>query len=100
MANPDLYDEHKDECWSLIQSEYPTKRIYLDTHDRISGTRDARYFMSGSCYQPACNETFSWFVYQVRYIEGRKANVTCTMKEGGEPKLDRYNANNRFTPPQ
>ena len=99
-AQDDMYEVAKDTCWDLIKSEYPTKRIYLDTHDRIGYSGNARYFMAGRCYEPACNEPFSWFVYQVRYIEGRKANITCTMPDGGEPKLDRYNQNNSFMPPE
>jgi len=95
-----LYDTAKDDCWDLIRSQYPTKRIYLNTHDRIAGTKDSRYFMSGRCFEPACQNPFSWFVYQVRYIEGRKAYITCTMSDNGEPKLDRYNDTNRFMPPE
>ena len=95
----EMYDTASKQCFSLIKDNWPTKRIYLNTHDRISGTKDSRYFMSGRCFEPVCTEPFSWFVYQVRYIEGRKAYITCTMKDAGEPVLDRYNDQNRFMPP-
>lgn len=95
----EMYDAASKQCFSLIKDQWPTKRIYLNTHDSTSGTNDSRYFMSGRCFEPVCTEPFSWFVYQVRYIEGRKAYITCTMKDAGEPVLDRYNDQNKFMPP-
>ena len=91
-AQDEMFDTAKKQCFSLIKDEYPTKRIYLNTHYN-------NYFMAGRCFQPVCNKPFSWFVYQVRYIEGRKAYITCTMEDAGEPILDRYNDQNRFMPP-
>lgn len=95
----EMYDTASKQCFSLIKDQWPTKRIYLNTHERIGFTGDSRYFMSGRCFEPVCTKPFSWFVYQVRYIEGRKAYITCTKADDGEPKLDRYNDQNRFMPP-
>ena len=95
----EMHDTASKQCFSLIKDQWPTKRIYLNTHDRIGFSGDNRYYMSGRCFEPVCTEPFSWFVYQVRYIEGRKAYITCTMKDAGEPVLDRYNDQNRFMPP-
>jgi len=91
-----IFQQDEERCEQLVQDNWPTKRIEL-AQERTGKT--AR-LMALRCYEPACKKPFSWFLYEVRYINGEVAKVNCSVKDGDEPRLDRYNDQNRFTPPE
>jgi hypothetical protein len=90
----EIFQEHRRQCLRLVKDNWPTKIIYKAV-DRVnrSFSRD----LAVRCW--ICEPAFTASVYEVRYIEGRKAYVTCTVRDGEEPKLDRYNDQNSFKPP-
>lgn len=83
-------------CYNRITNEWPTKRIFLMKEREGKLQRE----MAIRCYKPACEQPFTFAVYEVRYIQGAKVPITCTFKDGDEPRLSRYNDQNAFTPPE
>ena len=90
----EIFQEHRRQCFRLVKDNWPTKIVY-NAVDRVnrSFSRD----LAVRCW--ICEPAFTVSVYEVRYIEGRKAYVTCTVRDGEEPKLDRYNDQNSFKSP-
>jgi hypothetical protein len=90
----EIFQEHRRQCFRLVKDNWPTKIVYKAV-ERVnrSYSRD----LAVRCW--ICEPAFTASVYEVRYIEGRKAYVTCTVRDGEEPKLDRYNDQNSFKPP-
>jgi len=84
-------------CYDRISDEWPTKTIEI-AEDRIENNLYQK--MTMRCFKPACENAFTWVLFEVRYINGGIANVNCSVKDGDEPQLDRYNEDNKFTPPQ
>jgi len=83
-------------CYNRITNEWPTKRIFLMKEREGKVERE----MAVRCYQPACEQPFTFAIYEVRYINGAKVPVTCSFMDGDEPRLSRYNDQNAFTPPE
>ena len=92
----DIMSDHMKLCYNRIKSEWPTKRIFLMREREGKAERE----MAIRCYQPACEQPFTFAVYEVRYIQGAKVPVTCSIMDGDEPRLSRYNDQNVFTPPE
>jgi len=90
----EIFQEHRRQCLRLVKDNWPTKIIYKAV-DRVN--RNYSRDLAVRCW--ICEPAFTASVYEVRYIEGRKAYVTCTVRDGEEPKLDRYNDQNSFKPP-
>jgi len=83
-------------CYNRITNEWPTKRIFLMKEREGKVERE----MAVRCYKPACEQPFTFAIYEVRYINGAKVPVTCSFMDGDEPRLSRYNDQNAFTPPE
>ena len=94
----DFYDDSAEQCMDHIRDTYPTKRIELMKGERLRGSK-AHYMMSGSCFEPVCSTPHSWFVYEVKYIEGRKVPITCTITKGEDPVLSLYPEADKLAPP-
>jgi hypothetical protein len=92
----ETYRKHLKMCYNHITNEWPTKRIYLKKERE--GNKHIE--MAVRCYKPACEQPFTFAVYEVRYIEGAKVFITCSFKDGDKPRLSRYNDQNAFTPPE
>ena len=90
----EIFQEHRRQCFDLVKDNWPTKIIYKAV-DRVN--RNYSRDLAVRCW--ICEPAFTASVYEVRYIEGRKAYITCTVRDGEEPKLDRYNDQNSFKPP-
>jgi len=90
----EIFQEHRRQCFRLVKDNWPTKIIYKAV-DRVN--RNYSRDLAVRCW--ICEPAFTASVYEVRYIEGRKAYITCTVRDGEEPKLDRYNDQNSFKPP-
>jgi hypothetical protein len=93
----DIFQDQVKQCMNLVQNNWPTKRIEI-AEERIK--RELYRQMAMRCFQPACENPFTWVLFEVRYINGGTAEVNCSFKDGDEPRLDRYNEDNRFTPPR
>jgi hypothetical protein len=92
----ETYQKQLKMCYNRITSEWPTKRIYLMKEREGRVQRE----MAIRCYQPACEQPFTFAVYEVRYINGAKVPITCSFMDGDEPRLIRYNDQYKFTPPE
>lgn len=93
----DIFEDQVKQCTRLVQDNWPTKRISI-AEERIK--RDLYRRMATRCFKPACENPFTWVLFEVRYINGGTAEINCSFKDGDEPRLDRYNEDNRLTPPQ
>ena len=92
----DIMRDQMKMCYNRITNEWPTKRIFLMKEREGKVERE----MAVRCYQPACEQPFTFAIYEVRYINGAKVPVTCSFMDGDEPRLSRYNDQNVFTPPE
>jgi len=92
----DIMRDQMKMCYNRITNEWPTKRIFLMKEREGKVERE----MAVRCYQPACEQPFTFAIYEVRYINGAKVPVTCSFMDGDEPRLSRYNDQNAFTPPE
>jgi len=92
----DIMRDQMKMCYNRITNEWPTKRIFLMKEREGKVERE----MAVRCYQPACEQPFTFAIYEVRYINGAKVPITCSFMDGDEPRLSRYNDQNAFTPPE
>jgi len=92
----DIMRDQMKMCYNRITNEWPTKRIFLMKEREGKVERE----MAVRCYKPACEQPFTFAIYEVRYINGAKVPVTCSFMDGDEPRLSRYNDQNAFTPPE